>query len=198
MNLKGVPWEYVPVNILKHEQHGEAYRKISPNGFIPVLVDGDTIVRQTILMVDYLDNTYPDYPPLIPKDPIGERRVREFMLSLTGDVQGRTQKRVREYIEEHFSPEVLRKWFDFWSAEGIEILENLAAKDRPPGKYFHGDQPGAADAFIVAQIFNFGQRGVSFEKAPTLMAIGDACAKLEAFENAKPENQPDYAPDPRF
>ncbi len=197
-NLKQVPWEYVPVNILVHEQHGEAYRKISPNGFIPVLVDGDTIVRQTVLMVDYLDKTYPELPPLIPKDPLGERRVRELMLSLTGDVQGRTQKRVRDYIQEKFSLEVLREWFDFWSTEGISILENLAATDRPPGKFFHGDTPGAADAFIVAQIHNYGQRGIDFSKAPTLLSIKKECDKLEAFEKAKPENQPDYALDPRF
>jgi len=198
MNLKQVPWEYVPINILVHEQHGEAYRKISPNGFIPVLVDGDTIVRQTVLMVDYMDKTYPDQPLLVPKDPLGERRVREFMLSLTGDVQGRTQKRVRDYIQENFSLDVLKEWFDFWSTEGISILEALAATDRPPGKFFHGDTPGAADAFLVAQIRNYGQRGIDFSKSPTLLSIEAECAKLEAFENAKPENQPDCAPDPRF
>ena len=108
LNLKGVPWEYVPVNIPAGEQHGAAYRKISPNGFVPVLVDGDTVVRQTVLIVEYLDKSYPENP-LVPLDEAGRRRVMEFLLSVTGDVQGRTQKRVRDYIEEKFSRDVLRE-----------------------------------------------------------------------------------------
>ena len=66
--------------------------------------------------------------------------------------------------------------------------------DRPPGRFFHGDTPGAADAFLVAQLVNFRGRGIDLSKAPTLVSISEACAKLEAFENALPENQPDHAP----
>ena len=197
LNLKGVPWEYVPVNILEGEQHGEAYRKISPKGFVPVLVDGDTVIRQTVLIVEHLDRTYPENP-LVPTDDAGWRRVMEFLLSVTGDVQGRTQKRVRDYIEETFSREILRDWFDFWSAEGLAILEALAVQDRPPGRYFHGDTPGAADAFLVARLVNYRGRGVDFSAAPTLLSIEEACAELDAFKNAEPQRQPDYAPDPRF
>ena len=197
LNLKGVDWEYVPININAGEQHGEAYRKISPNGFVPVLVDGDKIIRQTVLIVEYLDKTYPDNP-LVPVDDAGRNRVMEFLLSLTGDVQGRTQKRVRDYIEEHLSRDALRDWFDFWSAEGLRILEALAVRDRPSGRFFHGDTPGAADAFLVAQLFNYGQRGVDLSIVPTLCSIQEECFKLKAFEKAKPENQPDFALDPRF
>lgn len=197
LNLKGVPWTYVPVNIAAGEQHGDAYRRISPNGFVPVLVDGDTVIRQTVLIVEYLDSAHPQNP-LVPVDDAGRQRVMEFLLSLTGDVQGRTQKRVRDYIEAHFSRDVLRDWFDYWSAEGLAILEALARQDRPPGRFFHGDTPGAADAFLVAQLFNYGQRGVAFDKVPTLMSIAEHCAVLDAFEKAKPENQPDHGEDVRF
>lgn len=197
LNLKGVPWTYVPVNIAADEQHGDAYRRISPNGFVPVLVDGAMVIRQTVLIVEYLDRVYPQNP-LVPSDAAGRQRVMEFLLSLTGDVQGRTQKRVRDYIEKNFSRDVLRDWFDHWSAEGLAVLEALARQDRPPGRFFHGDTPGAADAFLVAQLFNYGQRGVAFDKVPTLMAIAESCTALDAFEKAKPENQPDIAKDTRF
>lgn len=197
LNLKGVPWEYVPVNILAGEQHGEAYRKVSPNGFVPVLVDGDTVVRQTVQVVDYLDRKYPQNP-LVPTDEPGRLRVMEFLLSLTGDVQGRTQKRVRDYIEQHMSREALVQWFDYWSAEGLRILENLANENRPQGRFFHGDTPTAADAFLVAQVVNYGSRIGEIDHAPTLMSIVAECNKLDAFKKAMPKAQPDYAPDPRF
>ena len=197
LNLKGVDWEYVPVNINAGEQHGEAYRKISPNGFVPVLMDGKKVIRQTVLIVEYLDKIFPKNQ-LVPTDGVGRTRVMEFLLSLTGDVQGRTQKRVRDYIEKNLSRDVLRDWFDFWSAEGLQILEALAVKDRPKGRYFHGDTPGAADAFLVAQLFNYGQRGVDLSIVPTLCSIQDECFKLDAFIKAKPENQPDFAEDTRF
>lgn len=197
LNLKGIDWEYVPVNILKGEQHGDAYRKVSPNGFVPVLTDGDLVVRQTVMMVDYLDRKYPENP-LVPTDEPGRMRVMEFLLSLTGDVQGRTQKRVRDYIEENLTRDALEAWFTFWSREGLLILEKLAVQNRPAGRFFHGDMPGAADAFIVAQLFNYGQRASDLNVAPTLLSIAAECAKLEAFQKALPEAQPDFAEDPRF
>jgi maleylacetoacetate isomerase len=197
LTVKGLPYDYVPVNIKEHEQHGEAYRRISPNGFVPTLVDGDLAVGQTVNIAEYLDETYPDNP-LFPRDPAGKVRVRGFVNSCIGDVQPRTQKRVREYIDERFSRDVLIEWYQFWSAEGLSILENLAVQHRPNGAFFHGDTPGAADCFLVAQLYNWRRRDVDLSAAPTLLSIESACLDLPAFIAADPENQPDVGQDDRY
>lgn len=195
--LKGLDYEYCPVNINAGEQHGDAYRRISPNGFVPTLVDGHLVVCQTVNIALYLDEAYPERP-LFPEDMLGRLRVRGFILSVTGDVQGRTQKRVRDYIEQRFSREALVEWFQFWSSGGVAILENLAVDNRPIGPFFHGDAPTAADCFLVAQLHNWRQRRVDFSRAPTLLEIEKACLDLPAFQAAAPKAQPDVAPDTRY
>ena len=197
LNLKGLAYDYVPVDIPAGAQHGAAYRRISPNGFVPTLVDGEIVVQQTVAIAEYLEEAYPA-PPLFPADIAGRNRVREFILSVAGDVQPRNQKRVRDYIAARFSHEVLVEWFRHWSAEGIAILEALAATNRPPGRFFHGDAPGAAECFLVPQLFNLRLRDVDLSAAPTLMAIDEACRDLPEFTAALPENQPDVAPDTRY
>ena len=197
LNLKGLDYAYVPVDIPAGEQHGEAYRRLSPNGFVPVLADRGIVVRQTLSIMDYLDERFPDIP-LVPRDEAGRLRVRGFVYSLAGDVQGRTQKRVRDYLETRFSRDILVEWFHYWSAESVAILECLAAEDRPPGRYFHGDSPTAADCFLVAQLYNWRRRDVDLTVAPTLLKIEQACLDRPDFEAGAPENQPDMAPDPRY
>ena len=197
LNVKGLDYDYAPVDIPAGEQHGEAYRRISPNGFVPVLVDGGTAIRQTLSIMEYLDETYPERP-LVPQDRDGRLRVRGFVHSVAGDVQGRTQKRVRDYLEARFSREILVEWFHYWSAESLAILENLAADARPAGRFFHGDAPTAADCFLVAQLYNWRRREVDFTAAPTLLRIEEACLARPEFQAAAPENQPDMAPDPRY
>lgn len=197
LNVKGLDYDYVPVNIPAGEQHGDAYRRLSPNGFVPILVDKGTVIRQTLSIMEYLDERYPDRP-LVPRDDEGRLRVRGFVYSVAGDVQGRTQKRVRDYLETRFSRDTLVEWFQFWSAESVAILERLAAEDRPAGRFFHGDAPTAADCFLVAQLYNWRRREVDLTVAPTLLTIEQACLNQPEFEAGVPENQPDMAPDPRY
>lgn len=197
LNAKGLDYDYVPVNIPAGEQHGDAYRRLSPNGFVPVLVDQGTVVRQTLSIMEYLDEHYPD-KPLLPRDGAGRLRVRGFVYSVAGDVQGRTQKRVRDYLETRFSRDTLVEWFQYWSAESVAILERLAAEDRPAGGFFHGNAPTAADCFLVAQLYNWRRREVDLTVAPTLLKIEQACLACPEFEAGAPEYQPDMAPDPRY
>ena len=93
---------------------------------------------------------------------------------------------------------ILQEWFKFWSVEGLSIMEALVKKNRPKGKFFHGDKPCAADAFIIAQLFNYSQRGVDLDVAPNLRAIEEECFKLDTFKSAHPKYQIDFKLDKRF
>jgi len=195
--LKGLEYEYVPVNLAKGEQHGAAYRQIHPDGQAPSLVDGGVTVYQTAAIVEYLEEAYPD-PPLFPKDAQGRARVRGFILSCVAEMQGRTGRRVRDHVADRYGMDELKAWYAHWAGLNLELLEKLAAGHPDTGDFFHGREPGAADCFLVPAMFNFRLRDTDFSEAPTLVRIEKNCLAHPAFAAAAPENQPDVATDNRF
>jgi len=197
LNLKRLDWEYAAVDTANGEQHGIAYRKIHPNGQIPVLDDGNNRVFQTMAITEYLEETYPD-PPLYPNDPVERARVRSFILTCTCEAQQRTGRRIRDYVEERFGSEILKEWYEYWTPRSLEMLEKLVAGHPMTGDFVHGDTPSAADCFLVPYIYQGSYRDADYTTIPTLKRIVDNCLSLSAFQRAHPDNQPDVAPDSRF
>jgi glutathione S-transferase len=56
----GVDFEAITVNLLAGEQRSPAFLKINPAGKLPVLVDGDTVLTESIAIVLYLAEKYRD------------------------------------------------------------------------------------------------------------------------------------------
>ncbi|HXG53496.1 MAG TPA: glutathione S-transferase family protein [candidate division Zixibacteria bacterium] len=72
---KRLPYETVPIDLRKKEQKTPGYLKINPYGKVPALVDGDTVVYESCIINEYLNEKYPD-PPLMPADFGRRARVR--------------------------------------------------------------------------------------------------------------------------
>ncbi len=197
LNLKGLDWEYVAVDTANGEQHGVVYRRIHPNGQIPVLDDNGKRIFQTMAIAEYLEEAYPD-PALYPSDPIERARVRAFILTCTCEAQQRTGRRIRDYVEERFGLEILKEWYEYWTPRSLEMLEKLVADHPMTGDFVHGDTPGAADCFLVPYFYQGSYRDPDYAATPTLKRIVDNCLELPAFMNAHPDRQPDVAPDSRF
>ncbi|HAA91766.1 MAG: maleylacetoacetate isomerase [Rhodospirillaceae bacterium] len=197
LNLKGLDWEYAPVDLGHGEQHSSEYRKIHPNSQAPVLEDSGHRIFQTMAIVEYLEEAYP-VPPLYPADPAERARVRGFILTCTCEAQQRTGRRIRDYVEERFGLEILKEWYDYWTPRSLEMLENLVSDHPMTGEFVHGDTPGAADCFLVPYFYQGSYRTADFSATPTLKRIVDNCLAHPAFEKAHPDNQPDVGPDSRF
>ena len=91
MELKGIEYEYRAVNLLESEQDQAEYKDVNPQGLVPtLLMDGHTF-GQSLSIIEYLEETYPN-PPLLPKDPIKRADVRCLALMITADIQS-VQKR---------------------------------------------------------------------------------------------------------
>jgi maleylacetoacetate isomerase len=195
--LKRLEYEYISVNLNNGEQHDPAYRKIHSDGQVPSLVDGETIIHQTAGIVEYLEEVYPD-PSLFPENAAGRARVRGFILACVAEMQGRTGRRVRDYLLERYGMDDLKEWYGHWAVRNLELLEKLVAGHPDTGKFFHGDQPGAADCFLVPALYNLRLRETNLDQAPTLVRIEQNCLTHPAFKAAAPENQIDVAPDTRY
>ncbi len=190
LNLKGLHYESVPVNLASGEQHGD-YLTINPQGRVPVLVHDDRLICQSLAIVDYLESVF-EQPGLLPADVGGRARVNALAQVVACDIHPLNNSRVLAYLGEDMAISAQRRqqWYCHWIATGFDALETLLAGDAT-GEFCHGDSPTLADICLIPQVYNARRFACSLEPYPTIGRIEAACLELEAFRRAVPENQPD-------
>jgi glutathione S-transferase len=73
---KELEFESIYVDLHKFEQHEPWFVAINPEGQVPVLDHDGVIITHTTVIGEYLEDTFPDAPPLRPSDPVGKARMR--------------------------------------------------------------------------------------------------------------------------
>lgn len=72
---KNLPYDIVPIDLRAQEQKTPDYLKMNPYGKVPVLTDDATVLYESLIINEYLDEKYPN-PPLMPKDPAKKAKAR--------------------------------------------------------------------------------------------------------------------------
>jgi maleylacetoacetate isomerase/maleylpyruvate isomerase len=195
LNLKGLPYEAVPVHLLRSEENDPAYRALSPLGTVPALLtdEGDALT-QSLAIIEYLEETHPQ-PPLLPADALGRARLRALALTIACDIHPLNNLRVLKYLTGTLgaSEEEKMTWYRHWLADGMMAVERLLAGHPATGDFCHGDAPTLADCCLVPQVFNARRFDCPLDAMPTIRRIAEACEQLPAFVAAAPHNQPDAA-----
>lgn len=194
LHLKNIPHEHCPVHLLKDggEQHHAAYRELNPQQLVPLLIDGDFKLNQSMAILEYLEEIYP-HPALLPEDPQMKARVRAICLTMVADIHPLNNLRVLQYLENalgHDSDERIC-WYRHWITEGFSALEAQLSPYAQQGPYCFGAIITLADLCLIPQIYNAMRYGVSMEEYPGLNKIYEHCISLEAFLKASPEQQVD-------
>jgi maleylacetoacetate isomerase len=186
LNLKGVAYESVPVNLLEGEQKADEYRARNPQGFVPMLEAGELRLTQSLAIIDWLDATCPE-PPLVPGDPADRAHVLAMALAVACDIHPINNLRVIKYLAHPLGHEqaVRDAWYRHWIAEGLDPLEALAAPRA--GAFLFGDRPTLADICLVPQLFNARRFDVPLDAFPTLLRADRSAAELDAFRAAHPD-----------
>jgi len=193
LNLKGLDYETVSVNLAPavREHRGAAFRAVNPQARIPVLVDGDLSLSQSLAILEYMEDKYPE-PPILPADRETRAFARQLALTIACDVHPLQNSGVLLYLAELGLAEPQRvRWCHHWIAEGLTALEKLLIDRGTTGPYCMGMEVSIADICLIPQIYNARRFEVSLDGCPRLCAIESACMKLEAFKRAAPESQPD-------
>ena len=192
LELKGLPYEYVPVHLVKGEHKADAYAAVSPSLLVPTLqTDAGERLGQSMAIIEYLDETHPR-PPLLPADPLGRAQVRALAQLIACEIHPINNLRVLKYLsrELKLEEEVRNNWYRHWVRDGLEAFERELAQ-LPAGKYCWGDTPTLADCCLVPQIFNGKRFNTDFSGLTRTMAAFDACMALPAFQKAQPSSCPD-------
>ncbi|MCE2944180.1 MAG: maleylacetoacetate isomerase [Lysobacteraceae bacterium] len=197
LNLKGLDVQQVPVHLVRDggEQHAPGFRRVNPQGLVPTLQHGQRLIRQSMAIIEYLDETFPD-EPLLPATARERARVRGLSQVIACDMHPLGNLRVLQYLEREFkaTPEQREAWIRHWLALGFEAIEQLLADNPSTGSFCEGDAPTMADCLLVPQLYNARRFGLDLAPYPTVRRVEGNALGLEAFRAAAPEAQPDGPP----
>lgn len=194
LNLKGLAYQTVPVHLVRDggEQHAEEFRALNPQELVPVLMHGDRAMRQSLAILEYLDETWPE-SPLLPAASRNRQRVRAIAQAVACEIHPLNNLRVLQYFGDVWNVPTAERdgWVRHWIGTGFQAIEAMLAGHPSTGRFCEGDRPGMADCCLVPQVYNARRFGVEMGAFPTIEKIEQVCLELPAFQDAHPDAQPD-------
>ena len=192
--IKGLTAEIVPVHLLQDggQQHSPAYVQLNPSELVPTLKDQEHVLTQSLSILEYLEEQYPD-PRLLPQTAHLRAQVRAFCLSIACDIHPLNNLRVLQYLTGTLKLSDIEKnqWYQHWIVTGLNSLE--AQLQATAGKFCFGDQLTMADCCLIPQVYNAKRFQINLGAYPLIEAVYAQCMTLPAFIEAAPEQQPDAA-----
>src|SRR6266850_5649245 len=139
LGLKGLNVNHAFVHLRNGEQTSAHYLAINPAGLVPYWIEGDLNLAQSIAIIEYLEEAYPD-PPLLPIDLTSRAIVREIALAVCCDIHPIGNLRVLNRLQTLGVGEADRMdWSRHWIDTGFRAIEARLA--RHPGPFAFGERP---------------------------------------------------------
>ena len=192
LNLKRVPYEYIPVRLDKAEHLAAAYGAINPMRGVPTLEVEGARLYQSSAIIEYLEEVYPT-PPLLPKDPAARAQVRALAAIVGADMHPVNNLRIRNFIRDTYKQDAdgVAAWIHLWNKAGFDAVETLLRADKDRRGFCYGAAPTIADAYLVSHVFSAVRFKTDMSPYPEVEAIVANCNALKPFADAHPSKQPD-------
>jgi maleylpyruvate isomerase len=197
LHLKGVPFERRAVNLLAQEQYRPEFLAVSPLGQVPALVipgepgGAPRVLAQSIAILGYLDERFPE-PPLLPPPGSWERaRARQLAEMVNSGIQPFQNSALGPRLRAAGVADPLAIAREY-NAVGLAALEELARETART--FLIGDAPTMADLYLIPQLYGARRLSVDLSPFPTLLRVEAHAAEIPAFQAARPERQTDAVP----
>jgi maleylacetoacetate isomerase len=192
LNLKGLAHDDTFLHLEKGDQLAADYKALNPQMVVPTLIDGDVKLFQSLAILEYLDEKYPE-PPLLPADAAARAWVRGFALINIADSHPLIVPRIRHYLldEWQVGQEKMLGWIRHWLGTGLAAMEALLAEHKESGRFCHGERPTIADIGLMTQVTPAKNFDCDVAPYKRVMRIYDSCMAIPAFADAHPSKQPD-------
>ena len=193
LRMKGLTAEAVALDLIKGDQFDPRYRALNPEMVVPTLIDDGPPLVQSLAIIEYLDEKYPE-PPLLPADLRGRAHVRALAQTVAVDAHPFIVPRVRKYLDEELGLDEAARtnWVRHWLDGASRVLEEALACDPRSGRFCCGDAVTIADICLAAHFASAALFGAREAAAfPTAGRIFAACMALPAFAQEHPLRQPD-------
>ena len=192
LNLKGLLYETIPVNLISGEQVSAEFDARNPQHMVPVLMHGERVMRQSLAILEWLEENFEGGYPLLAGPQRDRARIRAISHLIASDIAPINVLRVVNYLgKNHYFDEAAKKaWMLHWMNEGFYALEVLL--DNPStGSFCEGDEPTMADCCLIPQVYNALRWQMDLSAYPRMMAIYAHALTLNEFAEAAPERQID-------
>lgn len=189
--LKGLDYDYEPVNLLRGEQKEDAYLAKNPTGLVPTLgTDDGAFLNQSLAIMEYIEEAHPD-PSILPGGPAHRAHARAIAATIACEAQPLMNLRIQQYLKNEggFDEAAVKQWLNTWPAHAMAAVEKTLA--RTAGDFCVGDVPGIADCCLVPQMYAAKRFGVDVSAFSKMNEVTERALKHPAFEKAHPDNQPD-------
>ncbi len=194
LNLKGLDFEQRHVHLVRDggEQHSEEYRALNPQGRVPTLLHGERVLTQSLAILEYLEEVFPE-PALLPGDPDGRARVRALCAVIACDTHPLNNLQVLKYLTGTLGIDEQAKleWYRHWVAAGLDSFETLLADSEETGDFCHGDSVSLADCCLLPQVYNARRFHCDESRWINIRRVCAALESMPEIDRATPENQPD-------
>ncbi|ENM5897490.1 maleylacetoacetate isomerase [Vibrio mimicus] len=192
LNIKQLTYESRAVHLSKDggEQHHATFHHLNPSELIPVLIDGEFHLNQSLAIIEYLDEIYPE-PRLIPARGAERYQVKALALDIAADIHPINNLRILQYLtaELAVSEDQKNTWYRHWIDTGFRGLEEKLSQTA--GEFSVGNRLSLVDVCLVPQVYNAQRFNLDMSCYPTLQRVTETLRALPAFVKAAPENQPD-------
>jgi maleylacetoacetate isomerase len=193
-NLKGLDYEaaYIDLRPPSAAQRTPEFLAVNPLGLVPALQHDGRTITQSLAIIEYLDELYPQ-PPLLPAAPADRAQARAMALTVACEVHPVNNLRVLNYLRSPLGQDeaAVNSWYHHWLSAGFRSLEDSARQFSTDGRHLFGDAVTLADICIVPQMYNARRFKCDLEPYPTLRGVCAHLESLPAFARAAPEAQPD-------
>lgn len=186
LNLKGLIYEQMPVDLRAGDQRSEVFLALNPQGLVPALEADGQILTQSPAILEWLEERFPD-PPLLPDDTTGRAQVRAMAAVIGCDVHPLNNLRVLKAVQALGG--VTNDWAAGWIRPGFDALESLV--ERHGVGWSYGDTPTLVDCYLIPQIYSARRFEVDVSAWPRLADIEARASQHPAFQAAHPDVQPD-------
>jgi maleylpyruvate isomerase len=193
LNLKGLAYDAMPVDLGAAEQRGEAYLDVNSQGMVPTLEIEGRRIHQSLAIIEWLDERFPT-PPLLPLHADERATVRAMALAIACDIHPLTIPRVARQLTSQFDaqPEQIATWAGGWIAAGFDHIERQIAQHG--AGFSFGATPSLVDCCLIPQVASAGRFGVDLEPYPHIRSVAEAAGLHPAFVAARPDLQPGAQP----
>jgi maleylpyruvate isomerase len=190
LNIKGVAYEQVAVDLRAGDQRGAAFHTINSQGLVPALETPDGVLTQSSAIIEWVEERYPD-PPLLPSGAGDRAIVRAMAMAVACDIHPLNNLRVLKYLKHPLDQDqpAIDAWYAHWISEGFAAIETMIA--RHGGRFAFGDTLTLADCHLVPQFYAASRFSVDCSPYPRLVESVMRAMAEEPVRRAHPAMQPD-------
>lgn len=191
LNLKALAFENIPVNLGTAENKAPEFTNRNPFGSLPMLEADGRDRAQSMALLEWLDEAYPD-PAFLPRDIEARYTVRELAYGIATEIHAVNNLPVLKYLKDTLGHEQdeIDVWYRHWLKRTLDPVEARLAQ-LGTGDFLHGDAPGLFEIVLIPQLANARRFQYDLSASPHMTRIEAACCALPAFVAAHPDNQQD-------